>query len=454
MRKALMFAALLGAGGCSVVPSSPGPAPDARAPAATVASERGKGGQDSRSQRRRLRLEARDYARLQAVFRPIASAVGGACASGDVLSAGPVPVTEADFPAPIRAEARAVLGVDEQLRFIEVVASTPIAAAGITPGDAIVAVDGAALQAGTEGGSQYARALADAGAGRRAYTLTIARGDTRFEVAIRPVPICLADVIPWMDDEPMVAKLDGAWLWVPHGLLAELDDVQLAAIVSYHLGKRVHRYRAGAARVSADAYADRFAIAMFGVLGLDPASLLDDRRLGLPGRSASVSELRASYDAVRRAAGRGATVRAELVPGDTLTFDLAAAPSFDAATTTIAYRADASVRPHRPSTAAVTSPAAAAPSAAGLAAPMPAAASTALPSASAPPNLDADGRAAYHAFLALPMPRAFVIASNGLWGMSWGVPDPEAAARMACQIDAAARCLTYALDERVVWESR
>lgn len=89
-------------------------------------------------------------------------------------------------------------------------------------------------------------------------------------------------------------------------------------------------------------------------------------------------------------------------------------------------------------------------SAAALAAP-------ALRDARAVPQLDERGRAGYAEFLQSPGHRAFAIAPGGVWSWIGELPNADLAVQAAmqdCQARARQRCLTYALDEQVLFDAR
>ena len=79
-----------------------------------------------------------------------------------------------------------------------------------------------------------------------------------------------------------------------------------------------------------------------------------------------------------------------------------------------------------------------------------------LDDAAAVPHLDAHGLDAYRQFLAAPPPRAFAIAPGGGWGWSADAESQELAEKEAlanCQANTVQTCMTYALDNRVVFNT-
>lgn len=73
------------------------------------------------------------------------------------------------------------------------------------------------------------------------------------------------------------------------------------------------------------------------------------------------------------------------------------------------------------------------------------------------PHLDPSGEAAYRAFLAADGHRAFAIAPGGAWAWRSEATSAEAAAEETldnCEFESGRRCVLYAVDNRVVFDSR
>ena len=77
------------------------------------------------------------------------------------------------------------------------------------------------------------------------------------------------------------------------------------------------------------------------------------------------------------------------------------------------------------------------------------------------PFLNERGRQGYREWLTKQKPRAFVIAPDGTWNATWGVPthleneSPDAAQRALSRCEKRAQgCKIYAVDQRVVWVPR
>ena len=74
------------------------------------------------------------------------------------------------------------------------------------------------------------------------------------------------------------------------------------------------------------------------------------------------------------------------------------------------------------------------------------------------PFLNERGREGYRDWLSKKQPKAFVVAPNGTWNATWGVPQnasdesPEPMARALARCEKRAQgCKVYAVDDRVVW---
>jgi thiol-disulfide isomerase/thioredoxin len=77
--------------------------------------------------------------------------------------------------------------------------------------------------------------------------------------------------------------------------------------------------------------------------------------------------------------------------------------------------------------------------------------------ASLPPHLAVADQAEYRAYQEAPDHRAFAIAPGGAWGWTSGESSPEVAERKAmtrCQQQTEQHCVTFALDERTVFDAQ
>jgi thiol-disulfide isomerase/thioredoxin len=81
----------------------------------------------------------------------------------------------------------------------------------------------------------------------------------------------------------------------------------------------------------------------------------------------------------------------------------------------------------------------------------------ALNDVEAVPHLDSAGQEGYRDFVAFDKHRAFAIAPGGAWSWKGGESSPEAAAQntlQACQDESGQTCVLYAVDDRVVFDSK
>jgi thiol-disulfide isomerase/thioredoxin len=73
------------------------------------------------------------------------------------------------------------------------------------------------------------------------------------------------------------------------------------------------------------------------------------------------------------------------------------------------------------------------------------------------PHLDSAGQESYHEFLTFDKHRAFAIAPGGAWSWKGGEVSAESASKNAlqtCQDDNGLRCVLYAVDDKVVFDTR
>ncbi|MGI4816143.1 MAG: dienelactone hydrolase family protein [Janthinobacterium lividum] len=70
------------------------------------------------------------------------------------------------------------------------------------------------------------------------------------------------------------------------------------------------------------------------------------------------------------------------------------------------------------------------------------------------PFVSEEGRAGYRSFLSQYPTRAFAISNTGAWAWAEGGDDPVSTALDSCQRNSRDPCKLYAVNERVVWQSR
>lgn len=195
----------------------------------------------------------------------------------------------AQYPASIRQEARAVLGLQGDLGFTAVAEGSPADLAGITPGMALLAINGTKVAPSGDGrDASYARllaveaALAEALAdGKTELTLRGAEGN-ELRVTVEPRPACAVRFRVQPDGEEE-ARADDRTIEVATGLIAEMrNDGELAAILGHELAHVVlhHFVKQRAAEADGrssrklvaeqEAEADRLSVWLMRDAGYDP----------------------------------------------------------------------------------------------------------------------------------------------------------------------------------------
>lgn len=74
-----------------------------------------------------------------------------------------------------------------------------------------------------------------------------------------------------------------------------------------------------------------------------------------------------------------------------------------------------------------------------------------------PPHLSGQGREEFRHFLSAPFHRAFALAPGGAYGWTSEMPTPDAAEQEAlarCQSQTQQKCVTYAVDERLIFDHK
>jgi len=226
-------------------------------------------------------LRAAD-ARVEAIADRIARAATPWCAERAPLP-GWVLHHLAEYPASLRADLVAIYALDKGPGIVAVAPGGAAAAAGLLPGDTIVAVEGESIEMGAlptresrEPGSRIEVAI-DAALARSPTRLTVRRGGDPREVVLAAPAACPTHVrIARAESENAFA--DGRYATFSAALVARtLRDDELAAIVAHELA---HNYlghyaarRDGRDRRpmrQQEAEADAFALRLMAAGGYDP----------------------------------------------------------------------------------------------------------------------------------------------------------------------------------------
>jgi len=221
-------------------------------------------------------------ARVEAVADRIARAATPWCA-GRAPLAGWVLHHLAEYPASLRADLIAVYALDQGPGIVAVAPGGAAAAAGLLPGDTIVAVAGESIEVGAlparesrEPGSRIEAAI-DAALARGPTPLTVRRGAETRDAVLAAPSACPTHVrIARAESENAFA--DGRYATFSAALVARTpNDDELAAIVAHELA---HNYlghfaarRDGRDRRPVrqqEAEADAFALRLMAAAGYDP----------------------------------------------------------------------------------------------------------------------------------------------------------------------------------------
>jgi len=225
-------------------------------------------------------------ARVEAIADRIARSATPWCAARVPLP-GWVLHHLAEYPVSLRTDLVAVYALDQGPGIVAVAPGGAAAAAGLLPGDTIVAVEGASIATGPlparesrEPGSRVEAAI-DAALARGPTQITLRRGDERRVVSLTAPAACPTHVrIARADSENAFA--DGRYATFSATLVARTPrEDELAAVVAHELA---HNYldhyagrRDGRDRLSVrqqEAEADAFALRLMAVAGYDPRAAI------------------------------------------------------------------------------------------------------------------------------------------------------------------------------------
>ncbi len=189
---------------------------------------------------RRLVVEQHlaDVERLHRIVYPILAANASLCDTRVAYAAGFVVESRFDQIFDYQA-ASAAAGLDDRLSIVAVAPRSPADQAGLTQGDRVIAVDGAALASTYRARDEMMKMLADSGP---AVTLTLERDGTRRDVTVAREPICN------MQSRVMVTEIVNAYatgteLVATTGLLRFLpDDSEFAVIIGHEIAHNIERH--------------------------------------------------------------------------------------------------------------------------------------------------------------------------------------------------------------------
>lgn len=154
------------------------------------------------------------------------------------------------YAATEQTDARTAFGLGADPLVLAVAPNSPATAAGLSEGDAILAIDGQPLPAAKPGAAKsYARMRAvltrlDAAAADGKIDLAIRRGG---EALTLPVPAAMGCPSRFQIDvsAALVSKADGQYVELTTGMIDFAgDDAQIAAVIAHELAHNILRHRA------------------------------------------------------------------------------------------------------------------------------------------------------------------------------------------------------------------
>lgn len=175
-----------------------------------------------------------DEARLHNVAYPILKANADLCPD-NVYEDGTRLWTYETAPELYRDGAKEDTGLDETIMIYAVVPGSAADAAGVRPGDKLLAIQGRALPAGRKGLRALDDALGDL-VETRDITLTLDRGGERQTAYVSRDLICAYAPVYDPDDQSVNASANGAHIILGRGMLRFAEnDTELATVVAHEI---------------------------------------------------------------------------------------------------------------------------------------------------------------------------------------------------------------------------
>ena len=139
------------------------------------------------------------------------------------------------YESEYRIAAAEVLGIDEQVRVIDVSPDSAAAAAGLQPGFAITSINGADVGAGRFALPAARRALDEAATAGGPIEFVLSVDDEERVVSLTPDPICYFPV-QLINDDVINAFADGRNIYVTRGMMRfASEDDDLALVIAHEL---------------------------------------------------------------------------------------------------------------------------------------------------------------------------------------------------------------------------
>ncbi|MFS2034966.1 M48 family metalloprotease [Polaromonas sp. CT11-55] len=406
----------------------------------------------------------RDFNRIEQVVYPLLRVGAPYCSTRQRWAVGPSPRTEFQLSEEFRPHAASV-GLDAGLSFVSVLEGTPAAAAGVRPGDKVLAVNAEKVPTGNESVAWFERRVHELRSRREPILLGLQRDGAALDITVGAHQVCNIG-LRYVPSDAVNAAASTRELIVTAGMLRFAPDDQDLALV---LG---HEVAHTALRHPEELTNEARARAAGGILGVilgravflparDPYGQDKERDadyLGIYLAAAAGYEVSAAPDFWRRMAAKqpssikeSFTASHPSAPERYLRLQAAVAEIAEKqkqgkpllpnlAELKTAYDGDyVSFEAGKQKTVKVLKPSIAE--------------GATLPDFTQVPFVNDDGRVAYQRFLTITTrPRAFAIHESGLWSLRMGV-NAAADALASCNSRGRKRpCQLYVVNDELVWK--
>jgi len=189
-----------------------------------------------------LRSILGDIDRIERIAFPLQRAAAPYCEGRRQASGGAAPRSAGQLPAALRAAAPDV-GLDDRSRFNTVLPGSPLALAGVQPGDGLLALGGQTAPEGVAAAGWFQQQVDQQWARQPGpLPLRVLRGARPLELALTPQPVCTL-VLNYVMNDAVNAAAGPGQLLVASGMLRfATDDADLAVVLAHELAHAVLRH--------------------------------------------------------------------------------------------------------------------------------------------------------------------------------------------------------------------